>query len=94
VPSAGWRIREIPNRASSPKTHKCDQRGGKNAGGAFQLQTHERRAQLRRNLRPHLDTNYWACAALRGEANPNKDDLEKMRGWSHENNKELSHEKS
>jgi uncharacterized damage-inducible protein DinB len=24
-----------------------------------------------------LDTNYWACAALRGEANPNKDDLEK-----------------
>ena len=24
-----------------------------------------------------MDTNYWACAALRGEANPNKDDLEK-----------------
>lgn len=24
-----------------------------------------------------VDTNYWACAALRGEANPNKDDLEK-----------------
>src|SRR5262249_39428216 len=24
-----------------------------------------------------IDTNYWACAALRGEANPNKDDLEK-----------------
>jgi hypothetical protein len=21
VPSAGWRIREVPNRASSPKTH-------------------------------------------------------------------------
>jgi uncharacterized damage-inducible protein DinB len=24
-----------------------------------------------------IDTNYWACAALRGEANPNKEDLEK-----------------
>lgn len=24
-----------------------------------------------------IDTNYWACDALRGEANPNKDDLEK-----------------
>jgi len=24
-----------------------------------------------------IDTNYWACAALRGEANPNRDDLEK-----------------
>ena len=24
-----------------------------------------------------MDTNYWACAALRGETNPNKDDLEK-----------------
>jgi len=23
-----------------------------------------------------VDTNYWACAGLRGEANPNKDDLE------------------
>jgi len=22
APSAGWRIREIPNRASSPKTHR------------------------------------------------------------------------
>jgi len=24
-----------------------------------------------------IDTNYWACAGLRGEANPNKDELEK-----------------
>jgi uncharacterized damage-inducible protein DinB len=24
-----------------------------------------------------VSTNYWACAGLRGEANPNKDDLEK-----------------
>src|SRR5215510_7882330 len=23
-----------------------------------------------------VDTNYWACAGLRGEANPNKGDLE------------------
>ena len=23
VPSAGWRIREIPDYASSPKTHNC-----------------------------------------------------------------------
>jgi uncharacterized damage-inducible protein DinB len=24
-----------------------------------------------------IDTNYWACASLRGEANPSKDELEK-----------------